>query len=166
MKSSTSTSDSAEATDEKWTVSKEERVATWHFVMLDKNKNKVLERKEWKSFRTMVANNRHLRRCGKKLPRYCDINNDRRISMTEWLSCLNAQRPTPGTSYPTYSKFNLSHPHSYYIIIIYDAPQLTVWRKPRQRNHEGWVQIRSTHFSTVTINRSSSSSVRPTSISY
>lgn len=78
----------------KWQASKEERIATWHFVMLDKNKNKVLEKKEWKNFRTMVANNRQLRRCGKKLPRYCDINNDRRISMTEWLSCLNAQRPT------------------------------------------------------------------------
>ncbi|XP_011696655.1 PREDICTED: SPARC-related modular calcium-binding protein 2-like isoform X3 [Wasmannia auropunctata] len=78
----------------KWQASKEERVATWHFVMLDKNKNKVLEKKEWKSFRTMVASSRQLRRCGKKLPRYCDINNDRRISMTEWLSCLNAQRPT------------------------------------------------------------------------
>ncbi|XP_012543460.1 SPARC-related modular calcium-binding protein 2 isoform X1 [Monomorium pharaonis] len=78
----------------KWQASKEERIATWHFVMLDKNKNKVLEKKEWKSFRTMVASNRQLRRCGKKLPRYCDINNDRRISMTEWLSCLNAQRPT------------------------------------------------------------------------
>ncbi|KYM97970.1 SPARC-related modular calcium-binding protein 1 [Cyphomyrmex costatus] len=78
----------------KWQVSKEERIATWHFVMLDKNKNKVLEKKEWKSFRTMIANNKQLRRCGKKLPRYCDINNDRRISMTEWLSCLNAQRPT------------------------------------------------------------------------
>lgn len=58
----------------------------------------VLEKKEWKSFRTMVANNRQLRRCGKKLPRYCDINNDRRISMTEWLSCLNAQRPTTGNN--------------------------------------------------------------------
>jgi len=25
----------------KWQASKEERIATWHFVMLDKNKNKV-----------------------------------------------------------------------------------------------------------------------------
>lgn len=91
MKASSTDSDETTA---KWQASKEERVATWHFVMLDKNKNKVLERKEWKNFRTMVANNRQLRRCGKKLPRYCDINNDRRISMTEWLSCLNAQRPT------------------------------------------------------------------------
>ncbi|XP_032684488.1 SPARC-related modular calcium-binding protein 2 isoform X2 [Odontomachus brunneus] len=88
-----SSTDSDETTDN-WPASKEERIATWHFVMLDKNKNKVLERKEWKSFRVMVANNKQLRRCGKKLPRYCDINNDRRISMTEWLSCLNAQRPT------------------------------------------------------------------------
>ncbi|XP_008216799.1 SPARC-related modular calcium-binding protein 1 isoform X1 [Nasonia vitripennis] len=92
-----SSTDSDEATD-KWQASKEERVATWHFVMLDKNKNKFLERKEWKSFRTMVANNPQLRRCGKKLPRYCDINNDREISMTEWLSCLNAQRPATADS--------------------------------------------------------------------
>lgn len=35
-----SSSDSDEATD-KWQASKEELVATWHFVMLDKNKNKV-----------------------------------------------------------------------------------------------------------------------------
>ncbi|KAI4503903.1 hypothetical protein M0802_001306 [Mischocyttarus mexicanus] len=85
-----SSTDSSEITAN-WQASKEEQVATWHFVMLDKNKNKILERKEWKSFRTMVSNNRLLRKCGKKLPRYCDINNDRRISMTEWLSCLNAQ---------------------------------------------------------------------------
>ncbi|XP_035719818.1 SPARC-related modular calcium-binding protein 2-like isoform X3 [Vespa mandarinia] len=85
-----SSTDSSEITAN-WQASKEEQVATWHFVMLDKNKNKILERKEWKSFRIMVSNNRLLRKCGKKLPRYCDINNDRRISMTEWLSCLNAQ---------------------------------------------------------------------------
>lgn len=95
MKASGTDSDETTA---KWQASKEEQIATWHFVMLDKNKNKVLERKEWKSFRTMVANNRQLQRCGKRLPKYCDINNDRRISMTEWLSCLNAQRPTTSDS--------------------------------------------------------------------
>ncbi|XP_043518013.1 SPARC-related modular calcium-binding protein 2 isoform X2 [Frieseomelitta varia] len=91
MKASGTDSDETTA---KWQASKEEQIATWHFVMLDKNKNKVLERKEWKSFRTMVANNRQLQKCGKRLPRYCDINNDRKISMTEWFSCLNAQRST------------------------------------------------------------------------
>lgn len=38
-----SNSDSDETTD-KWQASKEERVATWHFVMLDKNKNKVFRK--------------------------------------------------------------------------------------------------------------------------
>ncbi|XP_048515303.1 SPARC-related modular calcium-binding protein 2 isoform X2 [Athalia rosae] len=95
MKASSTESDE---TTLKWQTSNEERIATWHFVMLDRNKNKVLERKEWKSFRTMVANNRQLRRCGKKLPRYCDVNNDRKISMTEWLNCLNAQRIMPADS--------------------------------------------------------------------
>lgn len=35
---------------------------------------------------------RHLRKCGKKLPRYCDVNSDRKITLTEWLDCLQAQR--------------------------------------------------------------------------
>lgn len=57
----------------------------------------VLERNEWKSFRAMISAHRKLRRCGKKLPRYCDVNHDRKISMTEWLNCLNAQRSATGT---------------------------------------------------------------------
>jgi hypothetical protein len=36
----TSNNDSDETTV-KWEISEEERIATWHFVMLDKNKNKV-----------------------------------------------------------------------------------------------------------------------------
>ncbi|XP_046390970.1 SPARC-related modular calcium-binding protein 2 isoform X2 [Ischnura elegans] len=76
----------------------EEEVASWNFGILDKNKNKVLERKEWKAIRTLVSTNRALKRCGKKLPRYCDVNNDRRISRTEWLECLNASSSAVGKS--------------------------------------------------------------------
>lgn len=75
-----------------WQASQEEKAATWNFVVLDKNKNKVLERKEWKAFRSLVSSTKQLRRCGKKLPRYCDVNNDRRISIAEWLECLNTKR--------------------------------------------------------------------------
>lgn len=78
----------------KWPASKEEQIATWSFVVLDKNKNKILERKEWKSFRLLVSTNILLRRCGKRLPRYCDINHDKKISITEWLNCLDAHLPT------------------------------------------------------------------------
>lgn len=35
--------------------SDEERVATLSFILIDKNKNKVWERKEWKIFRELVT---------------------------------------------------------------------------------------------------------------
>lgn len=74
----------------------DERIGTLSFVILDKNKNKVWERREWKSFREMVTPIKELRKCGKKLPRYCDQNNDREITLAEWLNCLESQRFTPG----------------------------------------------------------------------
>lgn len=74
-------------------LTREERVATWQFLMLDVNKNELLDKKEWKSFRTSVVGDPKLRRCGKKLPKYCDVNNDKAITKTEWLSCLNVHQP-------------------------------------------------------------------------
>lgn len=74
--------------------SKEEQVAKWSHIIYDKNKNKVLERSEWKAFKDDTSVVKSLKRCGKKLPRYCDINKDRKISMTEWLECLNVQSGT------------------------------------------------------------------------
>lgn len=75
-----------------WIDSREEQAATWSFVVFDKNKNKMLERSEWKAFKDLVSNTKGLKKCGKKLPRYCDNNKDRQISMTEWLDCLNIQQ--------------------------------------------------------------------------
>ncbi|XP_063915071.1 SPARC-related modular calcium-binding protein 2 isoform X3 [Zophobas morio] len=77
-----------------WMSSKEEQAATWSFVDFDKNKNKLLDRNEWKLFKEVVSKEKSLRKCGKKLPRYCDINKDRHISMTEWMDCLNVQKET------------------------------------------------------------------------
>lgn len=76
-----------------WT-SEDERIATLSFVLLDKNKNKVWERKEWKTFRELVTASKSLRKCGKKMPRYCDVNSDKKITLSEWLNCLQAQRIT------------------------------------------------------------------------
>ncbi|XP_026474215.1 SPARC-related modular calcium-binding protein 1-like [Ctenocephalides felis] len=84
----------------RWMAPINEQVATWHFVMFDKNKNKNLDRKEWKTFRTLISNHRNLRRCGKKLPRYCDANHDKKITLSEWLDCLKAQRTTESTVSP------------------------------------------------------------------
>ncbi|CAG9841123.1 unnamed protein product [Diabrotica balteata] len=83
-----------------WIASKEEQVATWSFVIFDKNKSKMLERNEWKAFKDMVGGVKGLRKCGKKLPRYCDINKDRQISMTEWLECLSLKQGASSSSIP------------------------------------------------------------------
>lgn len=36
-----------------------------------------------------MSSNNKLKRCGKKLPRHCDVNRDNKIGFTEWLNCLN-----------------------------------------------------------------------------
>ncbi|KAH8407541.1 hypothetical protein KR222_005115 [Zaprionus bogoriensis] len=72
--------------------SEDERIATLSFVYLDKNKSKSWERKEWKIFRDLVTSASNLSKCGKKMPRYCDVNGDKKISLAEWESCLQAQR--------------------------------------------------------------------------
>lgn len=82
----------------KWGASKEEQAATWTYVMLDKDKNKALERREWKAFHQLISNVEPLRRCGRKLPRYCDVNHDTKISITEWMACLEV---TQGSQSPT-----------------------------------------------------------------
>ncbi|XP_013189131.1 SPARC-related modular calcium-binding protein 1 [Amyelois transitella] len=80
----------------KWGASNEEQAATWTYVMLDKDKNKALERREWKGFHQLIANVDHLRKCGRKLPRYCDVNHDTKISITEWMACLEVVQASQG----------------------------------------------------------------------
>ncbi|XP_032527939.2 SPARC-related modular calcium-binding protein 1 [Danaus plexippus] len=80
----------------KWGASKEEQAATWTYVMLDKDKNKALERREWKAFHQLISNMEPLRRCGRKLPRYCDVNHDSKISITEWMACLEVTQAAHG----------------------------------------------------------------------
>ncbi|XP_018788671.1 PREDICTED: SPARC-related modular calcium-binding protein 2 isoform X2 [Bactrocera latifrons] len=88
--------------------SEDERIATLSFVLLDKNKNKVWERKEWKTFREMVISSKTLRKCGKKMPRYCDVNGDKKITLTEWLNCLQTQRNEVQTTSQSSTEANVS----------------------------------------------------------
>ncbi|XP_037299694.1 SPARC-related modular calcium-binding protein 1 isoform X2 [Manduca sexta] len=80
----------------KWGASQEEQAATWTYVMLDKDKDKALERREWKAFHQLINNVESLRRCGRKLPRYCDVNHDTKISITEWMACLEVTQASQG----------------------------------------------------------------------
>ncbi|XP_043947859.1 SPARC-related modular calcium-binding protein 2 isoform X1 [Drosophila biarmipes] len=100
----------------------DERIATLSFVYLDKNKNKSWDRREWKNFRDLVTSASNLRRCGKKMPRYCDVNGDKKISLAEWLNCLqatpreSATTPKPAQSNETASpKFQGVNPVERYL---------------------------------------------------
>lgn len=46
------------------------------------------------NFLTFVHFFRNLRKCGKKMPRYCDVNNDKTITLSEWLNCLQSHQTT------------------------------------------------------------------------
>ncbi|KAL5286000.1 SMOC1 family protein [Megaselia abdita] len=70
--------------------SEDEKIGILSFVHIDKNKNRNWERKEWKEFRDLVMKSKLLRKCGKKLPKYCDVNNDKKITLAEWLNCLKS----------------------------------------------------------------------------
>ncbi|XP_055374150.1 SPARC-related modular calcium-binding protein 1 [Condylostylus longicornis] len=88
--------------------SEDEKYATLSFVYLDKNKNSVWERKEWKIFREMVSEVKPLRKCGKKMPRYCDVNSDKKITLAEWLNCMQTERDTDITRSTTVGPTKLS----------------------------------------------------------
>lgn len=49
---------------------------------------------------------RVLKKCGKKMPRYCDVNNDKKITISEWLNCLqvngDAQKPKTSETSKSY----------------------------------------------------------------
>ncbi|XP_059617873.1 SPARC-related modular calcium-binding protein 1 isoform X2 [Phlebotomus argentipes] len=105
----------------KWN-NEDEKLATLSFVILDKNKNKMWERREWKTFRELVMPIKSLRKCGKKLPRYCDVNNDREITLSEWLNCLQTTRTSTNLgksitneSKPLQSKFRGPNPLESYL---------------------------------------------------
>lgn len=43
------------------------------------------------------------------MPRYCDVNNDKKITLSEWLNCLNAHgsvKEATKTSISEYIRYN------------------------------------------------------------
>jgi hypothetical protein len=66
------------------------KIAEWKFDLMDANEDGFLRKSEFKSFRLSVkdagpARNRH---CARNFWQYCDLDADRRMSMTEWNTCL------------------------------------------------------------------------------
>lgn len=52
-----------------------------------------LERREWKVFKKEIRRRKGMRKCGRNFLRYCDVDDNRKITLDEWIDCmgLNAQ---------------------------------------------------------------------------
>lgn len=83
-----------------------EEIVKWKFRYLDINQNQYLDKREWLEFRhqwkNFLKNNkrkrklRKLRKCWRNFPRFCDINNNNKITMEEWMTCTGIIRNDNG----------------------------------------------------------------------
>lgn len=73
-----------------WTLldTADKRVIQWKFTELDVGEDGVLQRREVRDLRKMVRKNVEPRECAKTFVRYCDLDQDKRISRSEWSVCL------------------------------------------------------------------------------
>lgn len=75
-----------------------EKAARWKFADTDSNSNGILDKREWKIFKTEWRSlqdsrlKRRLRKCWRNLPRFCDENANQKITMDEWLACTVTTR--------------------------------------------------------------------------
>lgn len=83
-----------------------EKAARWKFSSADTNSNAVLDKREWKIFKTEWRTlqkdgrvKRRLRKCWRNLPRFCDENGNQKITLDEWLACTVTTRDSK-TSLP------------------------------------------------------------------
>ncbi|KAL3872826.1 hypothetical protein ACJMK2_036024 [Sinanodonta woodiana] len=71
-----------------------EAAATWKFKVLDTTNNQVLDREELDKFKNSLKASRkkYTRKCSRNFLRYCDENNDKRVSTEEWVDCLGVKK--------------------------------------------------------------------------
>ncbi|XP_012879965.1 PREDICTED: SPARC-related modular calcium-binding protein 2 [Dipodomys ordii] len=70
----------------------EERVVHWYFKLLDKNSSGDIGKKEIKPFKRFLRKKSKPKKCVKKFVEYCDVNNDKAISVQELMGCLGASK--------------------------------------------------------------------------
>ncbi|KAG0726421.1 SPARC-related modular calcium-binding protein 1 [Chionoecetes opilio] len=80
------------------TQSVEEFAARYHFGSLDADNSSFLEGREKKMVKRHFKSNPKLRRCGRKMTIYCDVNYDKRVSLEEWVACVTVQHNDTGNS--------------------------------------------------------------------
>ncbi|KAF3842341.1 hypothetical protein F7725_024292 [Dissostichus mawsoni] len=82
----------------------EERVVHWYFSQLDKNSSGDIGKKEIKPFKRFLRKKSKPKKCVKKFVEYCDISNDKALSLQELMGCLGVTKEEgakPGESLPS-----------------------------------------------------------------
>ena len=70
----------------------EEREVHWYFKLLDKNSSGDIGKKEIKPFKRFLRKKSKPKKCVKKFVEYCDVNNDKSISVPELMGCLGVTK--------------------------------------------------------------------------
>uniref|UniRef100_A0A3B3UXJ2 SPARC related modular calcium binding 2 n=1 Tax=Poecilia latipinna TaxID=48699 RepID=A0A3B3UXJ2_9TELE len=70
----------------------EERVVHWYFRQLDKNGSGDIGKKEIKPFKRFLRKKSKPKKCVKKFVEYCDISNDKALSLQELMGCLGVTK--------------------------------------------------------------------------
>ncbi|XP_044145882.1 SPARC-related modular calcium-binding protein 2-like [Bufo gargarizans] len=70
----------------------EERVVHWYFKQLDKNSSGDIGKKEIKPFKRLLRKKSKPKKCVKKFVEYCDVNNDKSLSVHELMGCLGVTK--------------------------------------------------------------------------
>ena len=70
----------------------EERVVHWYFSQLDKNASGDIGKKEIKPFKRLLRKKSKPKKCVKKFVEYCDISNDKALSLQELMGCLGVTK--------------------------------------------------------------------------
>jgi len=65
-------------------------VGTWFFQNLDTNEDEQVNRKEAKVVRKSLRRKVNSSKCLRKFMRYCDLNNNKKVTLEEFLTCLQA----------------------------------------------------------------------------
>ncbi|XP_076321824.1 SPARC-related modular calcium-binding protein 1-like isoform X2 [Tachypleus tridentatus] len=66
----------------------EKQAIYWKFGQLDNNRDGILRRKEVRDLQRMAKKIVEPRLCAKTFTRHCDFDHDKKISLSEWTSCL------------------------------------------------------------------------------
>ncbi|XP_032072819.1 SPARC-related modular calcium-binding protein 2 isoform X3 [Thamnophis elegans] len=70
----------------------EERVVHWYFKQLDKNASGDIGKKEIKPFKKLLRKKSKPKKCVKKFVEYCDVNNDKSLTVPELMGCLGVTK--------------------------------------------------------------------------